>query len=168
MNKIGENIMENKETQQNILIEYYTELIKTMYLKENQSLGINARNKIIAQYNRLIQAEKQAEIKSLITMLGNSNTLNAVYTAAYINDIQSISRFLDVYSVIKIYVAIKYQFLNQEVDPLQIIATFDPTIWKQENIEAYANSALEYNKYESKLSHAVQTINNRTKINDYK
>lgn len=65
---------ENINTYETELLDYYTDLIKHTYLKENTSLGINARNKIVAQYNRLMQEEKIADINSLITRIGNKQT----------------------------------------------------------------------------------------------
>lgn len=155
---------ENKLIYENQILDYYTELIKNTYLKENPSLGINARNKVVAQYNRLMQAEKVAEINSLVTRIGNKETLAAVSTAAYIETVAKNSPLLNVYACIRVYVSIKTQFLNDEVDPLQVIATFDPSIWQHENIQNYANAALEYNKYKSMLSTAMTTINNQTNI----
>lgn len=155
---------ENVKLYENELLDYYTELIKNTYLKENQSLGINARNKIIAQYNRLMQEEKIAEINSLITRVGNKQTLTAVSTAAYISTVAKNSPLLNVYANVKIYVAVKDQFLHELVDPLHVISTFDPTIWQHENIQNYANAALEYNKYELMLTNAMDTIIKQTNI----
>lgn len=155
---------ENVKLYENELLDYYTELIKNTYLKENDSLGINARNKIIAQYNRLMQAEKIAEINSLITRVGNKQTLTAVSTAAYIGTVEKNSPLLNVYANVKIYVAVKEQFLHELVDPLHVISTFDPSIWQHENIQNYANAALEYNKYESMLTNAMNTIIKQTNI----
>lgn len=155
---------ENIKLYENELLDYYTELIKTTYLKEDNTLGINARNKIIAQYNRLMQAEKIADINSLITRVGNKQTLTAVSTASYIDTIAKNSPLLNVYANVKIYVALKAQFLNQIVDPLHVISTFDPSIWKQENIQNYANAALEYNKYELMLTNAMNTIIKQTQV----
>lgn len=155
---------ENKELYENEILDYYTELIKTTYLKENQNLGINARNKVIAQYNRLMQEEKVANINSLITRIGNKETLSAISTAAYISTVESVSPLLHVYANVQIYVSIKSQFLNQSVDPLQVIATFDPSIWHNENIQNYANAALEYNKYSLMLNSAMDKINAQTRV----
>lgn len=156
---------ENINTYESELLDYYTDLIKHTYLKENTSLGINARNKIIAQYNRLMQEEKIADMNSLITRIGNKATLTAVSTTSYINTVEKNSPLLTVYANVRIYVALKKQFLNEEVDPLHVISTFDPTIWQHENIQNYANAALEYNKYELMLTNAMETILKQTQIN---
>ncbi|WOO87455.1 hypothetical protein RZE82_00520 [Mollicutes bacterium LVI A0039] len=158
-------MQENNKIYEIELLDYYTELLKNTYLKDNLNLGINARNKVTAQYNRLTQEEKVTEINSLVTRIGNEQTLATVSTAAYINTVSTNTRLLNVYSIIKIYVAIKAQFLNEVVDPLHIIATFDPTIWKHENIQDYANAALEYNRYQAMLLGAMNKINEQTKIN---
>ncbi len=155
---------ENMKLYENEILDYYTELIKNTYLKESQGLGINARNKVIAQYNRLMQEEKVAHINSLVTRIGNEKTLAAISTAAYINTVEKNSPLLNVYANVKIYIAIKEQFLDNSVDPLQVIATFDPSIWQHENIQNYANSALEYNRYHSMLSGAMKKINEQTSI----
>lgn len=155
---------ENIKLYEDELLDYYTELIKNTYLKENDTLGINARNKIIAQYNRLMQAEKIAEVNSLITRIGDTKTLTAVSTGAYISTVVKNSPLLNVYANVRIYVALKQQFYNEIVDPLQVISTFDPSIWQQENIQNYANAALEYNKYELMLTNAMKTIIEQTKV----
>lgn len=155
---------EHIKSYEDILLDYYTELIKNTYLKNNETLGINARNKVIAKYNRLIHAEKSAEIHSLVTRLGDSDTLTAASTAAYISTVAKNSPLLNVYADVKIYIELKRQISNLKVDPLYVISTFDPSIWQPENIQNYANAALEYNKYKQMLVKASNTIIEQTKI----
>lgn len=160
----GEFMNENIDLYGTEILDYYTELVKTMYLKEDQTLGINARNKIIASYNRMMQAEKVAHINSLITRLGNDVTLTALSNLMYINTLDKSTPLLKTYATIKVYVALKTQFLSQSVDPLHVISTFDPDIWQNDNIQSYANAALEYNKYDALLSNATKRINDQTKV----
>lgn len=158
------NMEENIKIYEQELLDYYTELIKNTYLKDSESLGINARNKINAKYNRLVAEENVAQMNSLVTRIGDTATVTAVSTAAYITTVEKNSPLLNVYAMIKVYVALKFQTSEALVDPLHVISTFDPSIWQHENIQNYANAALEYNKYEAMLTTALTKINNQTKI----
>lgn len=157
-------MIENTNEYINEIFEYYTELIKITYLKEDQTLGINARNKVIANYNRMVTTEKIAYINGLITRIGNEEIIAHLATSAYINTVKNHSQLLNVYANIKIYVALKKVFDGYTIDPLHVISAFDPSIWQQENIQSYANAALEYNKYHSMLSNATKMINEQTNV----
>ncbi len=160
----GEIMIENINQYEIEILDYYTELVKTKYLKENQNLGINARNKIIANYNRMMQAEKVAHISSLITCLGDEKTLTALSNSMYIQSLEGSTELLKTYATIKVFLAVKSQFLDENADPLQIIASFDSEIWQNDKIQEYANTALEYNRIEHRLTTAIVNINKQTKI----
>lgn len=155
---------DNANNYQFAVIEYYTDLLKYSYLKDNQDLGINARNKVIAKYNRLLQEEKVSEMRSYLTHIGNDEVLAASMAASYIFNLETSSPMLITYANTCVYIALRKQFLNIDADPLQIVSTFDPFIWNNDNIQTYANAVLEYNKCFAMLTRAMKSIKDQTQV----
>lgn len=150
---------ENKKEYEEMVFKYYSELIKCYFLKENESLGINARNKIVAQYNRILQPEKVSTIHSHILRIGNKHTIFTLATSTYISVSNYNSMHLPIYSYVQIYCALKLQFQNEKIDPMDIIATFNPQMWVNKDIQNYLSAALEYKVYYNALNDTISKIN---------
>ncbi len=157
-------MQETTNKTQNDIIVYYTDLVKYTFLKENEKLGINARNKIIAKYNRLIQEEQKHEMNAEIIKIANFHTLESLSVATYIKAQDNVSELIKIYADIQVFICLKHQFHDQKVDPMQVLSVLDPTIWTSDNLQNYANVAHEYNKYKTMLSKAILNINKQTSI----
>ncbi len=138
------------------IFDYWIELIRITQIKDNENLGINAKNKAQAAYNKLIKVEKISEMNTLTLKYGEEKTIQTLRTIHYFMHSQESEDYLAMYGYMKLFCNLKKDILNIETYPLDVLAVYVNDIWETENLTKYKAAKEEFDAQMIALNNLVQ------------